>query len=315
MTHQLERKRLIIVTGKGGTGKTVVSLVLSRAVARVWNRRVLVALGEGLKGLGAAVGSRRRTFARPIRLEGGVYAVTLDARRALDDYLKLRLSRAYPFYRPLLKLKGVDYFFDAAPGLRQLAVLGKLRQLTSLSDRRGRPRFALTVFDAPASGHAAALLRVPAKVLTLLEGGPLRRDVHEIADLMRDNERAALVIVSLPEEMAVEETLETIEDARRIGMEPAFVVLNRVYPSLFGGSYADGLVAAPREGEKRGRMELAAAYLARELRSERYARELKRRGGVPVVYLSERFTARLGKDDMAALVEEMDKQLQGGDAS
>ena len=154
MGPALLRKRLIFVTGKGGVGTSTVAAALGLAVARRGRRTILAtisgqagALGHGADGL------------LEVELAPGLAAVSIDPQDAMEEYLRLQAGRL----GSLLGSSGIfQYLAAAAPGLRELVTIGKVWELAQPRRlRRGARDYDLVIVDAPASGHAVALLRTP----------------------------------------------------------------------------------------------------------------------------------------------------------
>lgn len=273
--------RVIIVAGKGGAGKTTVSAALAR-MAAIAGLRTLVVDVEGASGLAAAFGHPGRLSYDEVVLApagpGGVAEVrarTLTPDDALVEYLEGhgmgRISRR------LLSTGAVDVVATAAPGIRDILVLGKVKQL----ERAGTAD--LIVVDAPATGHAVTFLSSASGLLDAVRSGPIRSQAEDVVDLLADARRCQVLLVTLPEETPVNEVVEaayTLED--RVGVNLAPVVMNGLYPPLEGldvdpteaavaaGAHlrpgeADALVAAVRF--RHSRTALQAEQVARLARA------------------------------------------------
>ena len=224
----LLERRLVIVTGKGGTGKTTVTAALGLAAAR-HGRRVLVAEvgrdGElpGLFGVPARPGDHE---ARPVH--PGVTAMRIDPYAALAEYLGLQIGLRGLVER-VLRNPGFHQLMDASPGWRELITLGKVWHLEQMREPDGRPRFDLLVIDAPATGHGLTFLDVPRVVVSAVRAGPLRRHAALVEAMIADPEQTLLLPVALAEELPARETGELVARAReRTGIEVDRVVVNAV---------------------------------------------------------------------------------------
>ncbi len=197
---------LVIVAGKGGVGKTTVTAVLARAAADA-GRRVLVIELDGKPTL-------RRCC--PISRCG-----RMSAADSLEEYL-----HDHGFKRIAKRLVStgvIDVIGTAAPGIDDLVVLGKIKQL----ERSGR--WDLIVVDGPAAGHAITFLTTATGLLDAVRGGPVREQAQDVLDMLADPERCQVVLVTLPETTPVNEVIETAASLEaRVGVMLGPIVVNRV---------------------------------------------------------------------------------------
>ena len=176
-----------IVAGKGGVGKTTVTAVLARAAADQ-GLRVLVVELDGKRALASLVGA-----------DVGFLALTPSA--ALAEYLETHgLGRVA---RRLATSGVIEVVATAAPGIDDIVVLGKIKQLEQSGD------YDLIIVDGPAAGHAITFLMAPANLLKLMRGGPIRTQAAEVAALLTDPARSQVILVTLPETTPVNEVVET----------------------------------------------------------------------------------------------------------
>jgi len=232
---QLLGRRLLLVTGKGGTGKTTVAAALGRLAADSGVRTLVVELGHAPvlpELLGAAAAKPGREPDRePAAAGPNLFTLRLVPEEALLEYLELQL-RVRALARGIVKNTGFRRFLEAAPGWRELITLGKLWHLATREDARGKPLWPLIVVDAPATGHGLSLLSVPTVILDTVRLGPLRRNTDLVQALLTDAKRTQVLIVTLLEELPVNETLELRERVRSLGLAPGPVVANGVEPPL-----------------------------------------------------------------------------------
>ncbi len=205
--------RLIVVTGKGGVGKTSVSCALAEAARRA-GKRVLLAETAPIE----SVASRFEAHPAPLGYEGralrpGLHASRLDPHQALADYVRLQMGLGAVTDR-ILQTEIFQQLLEAAPGWRELIILGKVWHLEQKRDDRGEPLYDILIVDAPATGHGLAFLDVPRVVQQSVRAGPLSRHASWVEQLVHDRERTLLLPVTLPEELPVTETAELIERAR-----------------------------------------------------------------------------------------------------
>ena len=276
----LTASNLVIVAGKGGVGKTTVTAVLARAAATA-GRRVLVVELDGKPTLADLVGD--------------IDVRHLAAADLLEEYLY-----EHGFKRIAKRLAStgvVDVIGTAAPGIDDLVVLGKIRQL----ERSGK--WDLIVVDGPAAGHAITFLTSAAGLLDAVRGGPVRDQATEVQEMLGDPERCQVVLVTLPETTPVNELIETsyaVEE--RVGVKLGPIVVNQVDDATnlpdpghvsFGRATAQVDDAIAAANFRRARVAIQQAELAR----------LSATVPLPQVHLATRPTAGVGPDDVAALAE------------
>lgn len=226
-------RRLVFVTGKGGTGKTTVAAALARLAAARGRLAVGVELA-GFEGLGEALAGGAPPHAGgrdPVPIGPNLAYLRLEPLDALAEYLELQI-RPRALVALAVRNAGFRRLLDAAPGWRELITLGKLWYLATRTDGSGRPRWPLLVVDAPATGHGLALLSVPRVVIETVRMGPLRRHTEWVEQLLEDPERTVVVPVTILEELAVRETVELAARARAMGLALGPVIANAVEPAL-----------------------------------------------------------------------------------
>ena len=225
----LTTARVAIVAGKGGVGKTTVTAVLARAAIRR-GLRVLVVELDGKPSLG--------------NLLPGVEVQQLSATAALAEYLNTHgLSRVT---RRLAARGIIDVVATASPGIDDIVVLGKVKQL----ERSGL--YDLVIVDGPAAGHAITFLLAAKSLLASVRSGPINSQATEVLAMLSDPARCQVVLVTLPETTPVNEAVETayaLEE--RVGVHLGPVVIN----SVDTGAPLDG-EAAPADSP----MRLAAEF-------------------------------------------------------
>jgi anion-transporting ArsA/GET3 family ATPase len=224
----LDDVRLHVVTGKGGTGKTTVAGALALALAS-GGRRVLVMEVEGRQGLAQLFDTpplpydERRVAVAP---DGGeVFALAVDAEEALLEYLDLfyHLGRAG---RVLKKMGAVDFATTVAPGLRDVLLTGKAYEAVRRR-RSGRRTYDAVVLDAPPTGRITRFLNVNTEVAGLAKVGPVRSQADTIMGLLR-SPATAVHLVTLLEEMPVQETVDAVAELHEARLPVGTVVVNMV---------------------------------------------------------------------------------------
>src|SRR3984885_6604512 len=222
------QSHVVIVAGKGGVGKTTMAAALARMASRT-GRSVLIVELEGKSGitgafgLTGALGYEEIEFQESQPGQGTVRARRITPDDALVEYLEDHGLRRVS--KRLVSSGVVDVVSTAIPGIRDVLVLGKIKQLER--DEKAD----LIVVDAPATGHAITFLTSASGLVSAARGGPLRSQAQEVVELLGDPTRCQVILVTLPEEMPVSETIEsayTLED--RAGVQLGPVIVNACDP-------------------------------------------------------------------------------------
>jgi len=310
-------RRLVVVTGKGGVGKTTVAAALGLLAARAGKRTVICEVAEqerlsDLFGVDASGHDERE-------LAPNLHSVSVDPELAKEEWLRYQLKSG--------TLAGVlggssvfRYLSAAAPGLSELVTIGKVWDLAQLERRTGGSVFDLAIVDAPATGHGIAMLRAPSTYAGVARVGPIRRQALQIDAFLRDRKRTAVVVVALAEEMPVNETLE-LERRLSEEMEMAIdrAVVNAVYPERFTREEAERLRAVAEDGavsatRSRGagtdaavRAALAEHERVRGQRSQ--VRRLRRGLEAPVATLPFLFEPELQLEQLDHLARRLERAL------
>jgi anion-transporting ArsA/GET3 family ATPase len=222
--------RLHVVTGKGGTGKTTVAAALAVALSR-GGRRVLVAEVEGRQGLAPLFGKgplpHGETEVTRTAGGGSVAVMPVDPERALIEYLDLfyHLGRAGKL---LQKMGAVDFVTTIAPGLRDVLLIGKVKEAAVRRSGSGR-YYDAVVLDAPPTGRIVRFLGATDEVAQIAKVGPIRSQSEQVMALLRGDE-SAVHLVTLLEEMPVQETIDGAAHLADAGLPLGAVIVNRVRP-------------------------------------------------------------------------------------
>ncbi len=305
-------RRLVVITGKGGTGKTTVAAALAQAAAAAGRRVMVVEMSTdeqipALLAPGAAPsGYAGRELAPRLR------SMRIDPYEALAEYLGLQIGLR-PVVRRVLANRAFRQLMDASPGWRELITLGKVWHLEQQQEG-SRPLYDLIVVDAPATGHGLTFLDVPRVVGSAVRAGPLRKHAGWVEEMIRDPARTLLLPVALAEELPARETAELVQRLRNdLGVPVERVVINAVQPDPFPAGLADldeRLAALPAELQVPGAPGPAAlAQCAAVLRgrfelNRHWVEQIGDSTGLPSVLLP-RLAAARGPEALARLGAEL----------
>ena len=243
MSAGIDDRRFLIVTGKGGVGKTTVCAALAVHLAGK-GKRVLVTMCNAKERLSTMLGSdlvgEEVTSVGP-----NIWAVNMTPDKALEEYGMLAL-KSKTLYTMLFDNKYVRVFFRAVPGIQEWAMLGKAWWHTTETDASGKARFDVVLLDAPATGHGLDMLRVPKVIVDVVPPGLLRRDAETAWKMFQDPKQCGVVLVTLPEEMPTQETIELAAALKNeLKLPIAKIVVNGVLPPLFSKEERATLEAMP----------------------------------------------------------------------
>ena len=228
LMDRLAALKLVVVTGKGGVGKSTLAAALGLALARRGRRTLLLEIDprESLYQL-LDVPPTGGQFERAFE---GLYVQNLSPRAVLDQVVRERIH-VEMLSKRLLSSPIYEHFVEAAPGLKEVAVLGHaLRVIRGLAAGQA-PEVDLVVLDAPATGHGVSMLAAPGLVAEVIHDGPFGQMGGELAAFISDREQCGILLATAAEEMPVQEAIELIDSlADRLSRRPEAVVVNALYP-------------------------------------------------------------------------------------
>jgi anion-transporting ArsA/GET3 family ATPase len=295
-------KRLLLVVGKGGVGRTTVAAALARKATRM-GKRVLLAQTNSPERLGRLLGGTTAVGPTVTVIDERLSAVNMTPKVALHEYGVL-LLKYEPLYRAVFENKPMRSFLGAFPGLDYWTMLGKTWWHTTETEN-GRPKYDLVLLDGPASGHALAMLRVPDAVASAMPRGPLARDATAARALLSDASKTAAVLVTLPEELPARETVTLAHDLRELRIPLGPLVVNAMPPAEAAEAGVAKVLAATAEGaiptDLAGILDGTAILAARRRDADRIVDGLATDPGLPMIQLPRLPTSDLGPEEIEDL--------------
>ena len=273
----LEHK-LLFVTGKGGVGKTTLSFALG-----------LVAARRGKKTLIVEINTSQIVSKHPL-----LEILSIDPHASFKEYVLLQI-KFQGLYKAVFENKFVRYFIDATPGLADLMCIGKIYSLVKDYD--------LVIVDAPATGHGLALLQIPHIVSSAVKVGPLGHEAQRIDELLHDAGKTQIVLVTIPEDMPVTETIELSEKLKEQKFSVGPLFLNQSRDAILSDEEDQWVQKSSVSDEIK---DLVHLERVREGLNEEYQNILKKEFpdlcSVPFIY-SENF----GIEEVEKLAQEVEK--------
>lgn len=318
--------KILIVSGKGGVGKTTVAAALALFATRN-GRKVCIAEVDRKGSLPGLFGGPELSY-EPTELLPHLWGLNIVPEDALAEYLQVqyhmrRISKVFT------SSHFVDFITTAAPGLKDILVLGKIWYLEQNRGGGTKHDFDTIIVDAPAAGHMLTFFNAPVGLADAVRVGPVRRQSDWLVQMLRDPKRSRVHLVTLPEEMPVAETLETSDGiASKLQMNQGAVFANAVYSDLFsseeeavlekveeGRSFENMLMEAHGVGmgldgeELRALIGYAHFLTARRRIQETHLKQLSKGTAQEVVELPFLFSAGLALPDIETLADVIETKV------
>ncbi len=282
MTELLD-KRLVVVTGKGGVGKSTVSIALGLAAAAQGKRTIVCEVASQEKA--SRIFNRAEVGFHEVEMAPNLWSISIDPDESIREYVLLQL-KVKAMRDLLFRSKIFNYLAAATPGLKELVTIGKIWELAQLDRKvkKGR-KYDIVIVDAPATGHGVGFLQTPRTFAGIARVGPIHSQAKELDAFITDHEKTGVAIVSLPEEMPVNESASLEEQLTQRGRR---LRRPRVHERPLPGAVQEGRGEGAREGARRRRGQRRARDPRRALRtpagrSQRdQLQRLKRRVSAPV---------------------------------
>jgi anion-transporting ArsA/GET3 family ATPase len=286
MLNEILAHRVLIVLGKGGVGKSTLSAAIAKA-ATISGARALIMECDARAPLAATFGVAPSFV--PTQVAHNLALMTLDGRAALEEYLRLVVPG-----RMLLKAvfasRLYQFFVQAAPGLRELMMLGKVFYDAGRTDSKAPARNVIVV-DAPASGQAMSLLKMPTAARATFGDSVVGKEASNISKKLRDRRNCAIVQVTTADSLSISETIETHVQLSSIHLAPAAVLFNRMPESKFNADDVSALTnrRGPdlRKKDLEHLAELAKSELNRAAEARKAIAKIRKETGGPVFEIAE----------------------------
>ena len=286
MLNEILARRVLIVLGKGGVGKSTLSAAIARLAATA-GARALIMECDARAPIAATFGVQPSFV--PAQVAPNLALMTLDGRAALEEYLRLVVPS-----RMLLKAvfasRLYQFFVQAAPGLRELMMLGKVYYEAGRDGARPPARHIIVV-DAPASGQAMSLLKMPTAARSTFGDSIVGKEASNISRMMRDRRNCAIVQVTTADTLSISETIETHAQLSSIHLAPAAVLFNRMPPSEFDADDISALTsrrgAHLRKKDLEHLAELARSELSRASEARKALARIRAETSTPVLEVFE----------------------------
>jgi len=222
-------QRVIMVTGKGGVGRTSAAVAMARAAANAGRRTLLleIAYEDGVQSpVGELVGLPRLSDI-PRQIGANLSVGHLWARSGHEGFLRTILPGA-ALIRAALRSRVMDKFLVAAPSMHEMGLFYHLMMQLYAKDEHGEDRYQLVVLDMPATGHTLALTSLPEILLQMIPGGPVAAALRDGQKILNNPETAAAWVVTLPEQLPVTEACELVDGLRETNMHVGGILVNRM---------------------------------------------------------------------------------------
>jgi anion-transporting ArsA/GET3 family ATPase len=298
-------RRLIVVAGKGGVGKSTLATAAALCGARR-GKRVLVCELRTKERVSALLGAPP-VGPRIGRIDENIEAVNIDVHESMREY-GLMVLKFRAIYDAVFENRLVRYFLNAIPSLAELVMLGKVLYHVDERLADGRHRYDLVILDAPATGHAVTLLRLPQVIVTTVPPGAMQKEARRMMDILTDSAVSTALLVTLGEEMPVNEAIDLDRALRdTVQMHRSAVVVNRYIEPRFS--------ALEREAFARPDLRdnpIARAALEHSARADlcgRYLHKLDVEIELPLIRVPDMPAESFGRPQVEAASRVLDPQI------
>jgi anion-transporting ArsA/GET3 family ATPase len=288
---------LVIVTGKGGVGKTTVAVALGMRAASEGKKTIVCEV--------AAQENASRMFEHTtvgfheVELEENLWAISIDPDESMREYVLLQL-KVRAMRDMLFRSRIFNYLAAATPGLKELVTIGKIWELAQLDRKvKSGTKYDTVIVDAPATGHGVGFLQTPRTFANIARVGPIHSQARTLDNFITNHEDTGVAIVALPEEMPVNESAALEHDlVNEVGVAVDRVYLNGLYPERFSKEEAEKLaaLAESENGSAKAAARAALSEVGRARSQRAQLARLRRRAQAPVKTLPFLFEPDLGPE-------------------
>ena len=228
----LLNRRIVVLSGKGGVGKSVLTATLAWIASRT-GKRVLIVELDTIETIPHFFGVSGVESYKEIPLYENISSFHIDGKSALQEYLRLMLKSKKVTER-IFRSPVYQYFVEVAPGLKELMTIGKIWDMEQATlPGSTKPRFDLFVVDTPATGHTSSYFRMPQTAVKTIRRGFVKKEAQKVADLLQDPEKVLFNIVTTLEEMPVNEALELYSVlVNELELPVGCIFANKMYPAF-----------------------------------------------------------------------------------
>jgi anion-transporting ArsA/GET3 family ATPase len=301
-------KRLVIVTGKGGVGKSTVALAMGLAAAAEGRRTIVCEVSS--QEHTSQVFNRAEVGFHEVEMAENLWAISIDPDEAMREYLLLQLRVRAMRDLLLYRSRIFNYLAAATPGLRELVTIGKIWEV-ALPDRKvkkGR-EYDLVIVDAPATGQGVAFLQTPRTFANVARVGPIKAQAEALETFLVNHRKTGVAIVALPEEMPVNETASlerTLTEDVSVAVDRVY--MNALYPERFSAEEAERIetLSANGNGALRAACRAAISERRRAVAQREQLARLTELVNAPVRTLPFLFEPEVGVEEIRELAGALD---------
>ena len=295
-------KKLVVVTGKGGVGKSTVSFALGLAAAERGKRAIVCEVASQENA--SRVFKRAEVGFNEVEMAPNLWAISIDPDESMREYVLLQV-KVRAMRDLLFRSKVFNYLAAATPGLKELVTIGKIWELAQ-PDRKVKKgnQYDIVIVDAPATGHGVGFLQSPRTFAGIARVGPIHSQAVTLDAFITDHDQTGVAIVSLPEEMPVNESAFLEKQlTKEVGVAVDQIYMNGLYPKRFDKDEASELEEVLERADGGARMAVRAALSEhRRARSQRdQLKRLKKSVSAPVRNLPFVFKPQLDVPDLERL--------------